>query len=339
MKQHYSFPSIERFKNAIHKVSDRAQYVGRDENNDPIYNRTIIPPVLQYEATTKLHGTNFAMGRDKSTGETWFQSRENIITPDSDNAGSARFFSDKNLDELFNLVPDNVVVIYGEWCGGSIQKKVALAQLPKMLVVFDVYLPEEELWLPREEVKKFVDHNIMIYNIYDYPTWDMTIDFSTAELFQNQLITIMSEIESCCPVAKALGVEGIGEGAVWRCVTPGYEHPKFRFKVKGEEHAGSKVKTLPPVDDEKVRHLMHVAEMVTPTWRLEQMLQTSCDLLNGGRIELQKIPIFMKALAADILKEESVVLEENGVTYKDIVKYVSTIGRRYFMQRDAEDLS
>ena len=337
MSTHIAFPSIEQFKNAVRRVTDHATYMGRDGNDDPVYDRSIIPPTLKYQATTKLHGTNFAMGRTKSTGEIWFQSRETIITPEKDNAGAARFFSSKDLNSLFDAIDGDHVIIYGEWCGKGIQSKVAIVELPKMLVVFDAYILDDDKWLSAEKVKEIKSPENQIYNIYDYPTWEIEIDFSKPELSQNRLVEITTEIADCCPVGKAFGVEGIGEGAVWRCITEGYEDPKFRFKVKDERHAnGSKPKVLNAVDSEAITRLRELADKVTPVWRLDQMVEKACDLNNGGRIELKQIPIFLKLVSDDIIKEEADFLTTENVKYEDIAKFVSTISRTYFLQREKQ---
>lgn len=55
-RTHFSFPSIEQFKNVHRKVQEKAQFMGLDENKDPIFNRDIKLPTLAYEGTVKIHG-------------------------------------------------------------------------------------------------------------------------------------------------------------------------------------------------------------------------------------------------------------------------------------------
>ncbi len=329
---HIPYPSIDQFRHAVRNVKARAQYVGKDENGDAIYNSLLPLPALDYQGTTKLHGTNFAMAKNKETGEIWFQSREQIITPERDNAGAARFFSGKNLDSIFNNIEGSEIVVFGEWCGKGIQSKVSISQVSKRLVIFDIKADGE--YLSADKVSKIKDHSLEIYNIYDYPTWNLTIDFNRPEDSQNKLLEITEDIEKCCPVAKAFGVEGIGEGAVWRCITPGYEDPKFFMKIKGEKHADSKVTTLKPVDNERVTRLRELAEKVTPVWRLEQVIEKACDLNNNGFLDLKKIGEYFKLVNQDIVKEESDVLAEAGVEFKDVVKYVTEISKKYFIEKE-----
>lgn len=124
----------------------------------------------------------------------------------------------------------------------------------------------------------------------------------------------------------------IGEGIVWSTNLNGNVH---RFKVKGELHAGkSKVKTLNRVDDEKLKKTLEIAEKVTPTWRLAQMLETACDFMNGGTLDRSKLGEYIKLVMADVIKEDMDLLVEAGLEPKDIGKYVSEIARRYFFDQE-----
>lgn len=50
------FPSISQFRNVVHTVVSRAQYVGKDENVEPVFDEAKPLPVLPFQGTTKLHG-------------------------------------------------------------------------------------------------------------------------------------------------------------------------------------------------------------------------------------------------------------------------------------------
>ena len=58
MSKMIKFPSIEQFRNVIRHVKSKAQFVGKDENGDPVYDQSIPLPTLQFCGTVKLHGTN-----------------------------------------------------------------------------------------------------------------------------------------------------------------------------------------------------------------------------------------------------------------------------------------
>ena len=110
-KVHILYPSIEQYRNAIHKVTCTARRSGTDANGDPIYDGGKVLPVLTYEGTVKLHGTNAAICKDFHTGEIWFQSRENVITLEKDNAGFVRHFHDKQIKQS---VPHRVLLLFLE---------------------------------------------------------------------------------------------------------------------------------------------------------------------------------------------------------------------------------
>lgn len=343
------FPSIEQFRTVVSNINRHYNFKGLDDNGEPIYDASMSKPKLTFKGTVKLHGTNAAVSYN-TKGGLWFQSRENIITPDKDNAGFA-FFGESNRDVFLDLMLEisesedinrnnNTISIYGEWCGGSIQKGVAISNLPKSFFIFGVKITphtetEEELkanpayWVDSTYLRA---PEVNIYNIDDYPTFTIDVDFNMAQLVQNKLSELTIAVEEECPVAKAFGFSGIGEGIVWTTEVKGVVH---RFKVKGEKHAGkSKVKTLNKVDDEKIKKIMEIADKVTPTWRLAQMLETACNLVNGGELDRAKLGDYIRLVINDIIKEDMDILVEAGLEPKDINKYVSEIAKRYFFDQE-----
>ena len=107
MKKHISFPSIDQFKTVVSNINRKHNFVGLDANGDAIYDPTKPKPKLKFKGTVKLHGTNFGVCYNEVSG-LWAQSRENIITSQNDNAGSA-FFVESNKEaslELFNQVKE-----------------------------------------------------------------------------------------------------------------------------------------------------------------------------------------------------------------------------------------
>ena len=82
-------------------------------------------------------------------------------------------------------------------------------------------------------------------------------------------------VEQECPVAKKLGISGIGEGVVWTNITehPMLENTHLFFKVKGQEHSVSHVTSLAMVDTEKVKNIAEFIETVVTENRLKQGLE------------------------------------------------------------------
>ncbi len=264
----------------------------------------------------------------------------------SDNAGFA-FFAESKKETFQNLMAEvmikndldmsrNTISIYGEWCGSNIQSTVGLTNLEKSFFIFGVKIsPFDE-----EEPAYWVDHSYLrspennIYNIDDYETFEIEIDFNVPQLAQNRLNELALQVEADCPVAKAFGFPNtIGEGIVWSTELNGVVH---RFKVKGTKHSNSKVKVLKQVDNEKINKAISVAQNACPSWRLEQMLEQTFDFMNGGLMDRAKLGEYIKAVMSDIIKEESLILEDAGLEPKDIGKYVSEISKKYFFDQETE---
>jgi hypothetical protein len=129
MIQHISFPKIRQFRDTIKYVSSRCEY-----NQIPL-------PKFNFEGTIKIHGTNAGVGYNPKTGKLWCQSREQIITPEKDNSGFALFveqrkgYFTKVLSELsVASETDDIVVVFGEFAGASIQKGVAVSCVEKFFL-------------------------------------------------------------------------------------------------------------------------------------------------------------------------------------------------------------
>lgn len=337
-----TFPEIGQFRQIIKTVHDQTRYSGRDENDDAIFDASKVLPTLTFTGTVKLHGTNAGVTLTKD-GDMYAQSREHVITTENDNAGFA-FFVDSNKENFKNLFSTlefrdaDYITICGEWCGGNIQKGVAINGLPKMFVVFGVKMSYEDnetkdnYFLMDSETNHLKNVEERIYNILDFENYTIDIDFNNPQMIQNKLIELTLAVEAECPVGKALGNIGIGEGIVFKCDT---ENGTIRFKVKGEKHAGkSKVKTLKPVDNEKINKIQRVAMEVTPIWRLSQMLEKSCNLINGGMIDRTKLGDYLKLVFNDVIKEDIDILVENNLEPKDVSKYISNIARLYFFEQE-----
>ena len=134
-----------------------------------------------------------------------------------------------------------------------------------------------------------------------------------------------------------LDVNMIGEGIVFSHMTADGE--VYRFKSKGEKHSkASKVSTLKPVDDAKINNIIETVNKVTPDWRLEQMLDKTFDLMNGGTIDIKRMGEFIRNVVNDVLKEESDTIAAAGLEPKDINAKVSERCRNYFFVNQNEEV-
>lgn len=350
-----TFPHIEQFRNVIRHVKTHATYVGKDDNGDPIYDASKPLPILKFRGTVKLHGSNAAVVVDCSDFSVHYQSRSRILSLTSDNAGFMLAMSKH--EEVFCKIANRVlygegitngeaysVAIFGEWCGGSIQKGVALNKLEKMFVIFAIKIVIKDTekfftkWIDVTDYSiRYPEANI--YSIRDFDTYEIDIDFSRPELAQNKMIEMTEEVESECPVGKAFGVSGIGEGIVFTCVSPGWKGDSGTwFKSKGEKHANSKVKTLNPIDVEAVANLHQFVDNAVTENRLEQGID---NLVREQQkpLEMASMGDFLRWLYNDVMREEQDTIVQNQIDPKKIGSAIANKARPWFVQKCNESVS
>ncbi|QIG70694.1 RNA ligase 2 protein [Rhizobium phage RHph_I1_18] len=337
------YTSIEQFRNVIKDVQHWAKVKNglRDEEGNLILAqpKTWLLPKLTFKGTVKLHGSNASIVI--SDGSVGYQSRNRTLTIESDNAGFALWASQYN--EIWRLMADDArladvdnvkeVVIFGEWCGGNIQKGVAITGLNKMFVIFEVWLVTEDdktfyfdidTWKFGEQLN---EQNIWL--ITQFPTYELEIDFERPELAQNQLIDITMAVEKECPVGKHFGVSGVGEGVVWHHdINP---TTRLRFKVKGTEHQSSRVTTLAPVDVEKINAVSEFVSSVLTESRLNQGLDHLREF--GKELSVKSTGDYVKWVSGDVFKEERDTIVANQLDAKVVGKHVATEARKWFFEK------
>lgn len=341
MKKLCKFPEIEQYRTIVDGIKYRTQYVGKDLNGIPIYDDTITLPIIKFGGTVKLHGTNagFTLNKD---GEMYPQSRESVLSITEDNAGFA-LFVEKNKDIIRTLF-DNIdfngydyITIFGEWIGKGIQKNMAINNLDKSFVIFDIKLSYESneqgknLYLPESEIKKLrsVDNNI--YNIYDFKTYEIEIDFNKPGESLEVLTKLTMDVENECPVGKSFGFSGIGEGIVWTFQDDDGE--KHRFKTKGPKHKGtsSKTKKIVEVDVEKINSVKEFVDYTVTESRLEQGIEKIFGF--DKHLDIKKTGDFLRWVVNDIMKEEIDTLIKNGLEPKDVNSSISIKGREWLFEK------
>lgn len=341
------YPDTPQFRNVIKEVADRTQFTGNDPvQGVPTYDRTLKLPTLSFIGRVKLHGTNagivFTPNAQRNGVVVKAQSRNNIITPENDNAGFAKYVKENEakiteilLDYVAQTIPRQKrdlmqsITLFGEWAGKGIQKGVAISELDRRFYVFAIKVDDDWFTNPilfniwDESVTRFngdcytIDHYVDPYGI--------NIDFNRPEIAQAKLVSLTESVEECCPVANAQGVQGIGEGVVW-INTDDPKRP-LRFKVKGEKHSVSKVKTLASVDVEKVESAIKFAEYAVTENRVAQAIN---EITGGQPYDIKIMGDVIRWVASDINKEESDVLEKNGLTMKDTGKYTGARTKEIF---------
>lgn len=319
MPTFYPFPKIGQFRHTVKDIRRQAQVQGFGYDGEPIMDRNAKLPTLTFTGTVKIHGTNAAIGWDGE--ELWAQSRTRIITPENDNHGFAAWVYANKKSIIDTLAERRWIVgtyipllVYGEWAGKGINSGAAICELDKKFYCFDVQSILTETSPTKPIIKKFArsadTHNcnpeIGWYRILPF-TYHLDIDFSEPEEAQNKLARITEEVERECPVAKSFGVSGVGEGVVW---TAQYKGKIHRFKVKGEKHSATKVKTLTPVDVELINSIREFVEYAVTENRVKQAIQQVCA---GAEFDPKDTGKILSWLRLDIYGEEADTIVKNNL--------------------------
>lgn len=327
----YPYFSTVQFKNVVKEANSRARA------------QKLPVPKLKFKGTIKLHGTNCSVYTELDNIKLIKQSKNFVITQKKDNSDFAFFVDTHPTDfiETFECIKTKFssfkrAIIYGEWCGKKIQPLSSFVNMDYLYFIFAIKLmndDETEYWLTESEIKSCLNQAKMaknrIYNIFDFKTYEIEVDMNHPQMIQNELVAITNEVEKLCPVAQQFGALGVGEGVVWRCVNEGFTD--LVFKVKGKEHSVTNVTTLASVDTEKVNSTYEFIEKVLTENRLNQGL----DYLKEQHLDInrQNIPVFLKWVANDCLKEERDIIIESQLNEKDVMRTIAMKAKDWYSQK------
>lgn len=303
-------------------------------------------PTVHYRGKIKLHGTN--AGVRIKDGEVVAQSRTQLITPTSDNAGFAKWVETRK-DWFKNLpygdrVGSSNIAIFGEWCGPGIMKGTAINQIPhKAFCVFAVMgfvgaTDDDAVVLvePTEIEKLFVNKPEDVY-VLPWCCEPLRVEFGNREQLQgvaDHLNKYVEEIEPCDPWVKAtFGVEGTAEGAVYYPVEAGKTTIRrkwfsdFVFKAKGEKHKVVKTKQAVQVDPAVAKSIDEFVTLFVTEPRLEQ------GLTNTGPADMKNTGAFLKWFCQDVQKESTTELEASNLTWDQVAKAVQIAAREWYKSK------
>lgn len=334
MKKLIRFKSIPHFREVVENIISQSSFIGLDGDKNPIYDYSRPRPTLKFKGTVKLHGTNSAVCM--CGDEFWTQAKDDIITIQKDNYGFS-FFANARKDSFVNLFnqirtkykisESSSIALYGEFCGKTIQKEVAISKIEKSFFIMGIKIAEEgkdNVWLDFSGLR---DTENRIYNVLDYKTYEVDIDFNNLEESASKLEEIVLEVENECPIAKEFGFSGLGEGLVWRHELP--DNSQIWFKTKGDKHKVVKSKRVVEVDIEKLNTINEFIEYTCTKNRFEQGISV---IFQSNNLDIKKMGDLIRWVYNDIVKEEMDTLVRNNLEAKDIGKYVSTKCREYFFE-------
>ena len=313
----FKFPSIRQYREVIKE-----------------YNKLGIRGKTKIVGHPKIHGSNANICFISET-EMSFHSKETELDAEVNMEG----FYDWGMTNKEQLIQHGLYlklhckeinypfVISGEWAGGNIQRKASTNGIDKFFAVFSVANLREEtdpqnitalqlqfLPLPLTDISL---KEIRLFDIRVFGKYELEMDVSFPELIQNKLGEMTTEVEQHCPVAEYFGVKSDkGEGIVWHCGDTIDRH--LYFKVKGQKHSSAKVSILASVNAEKIASILEFVEYACTENRMLQAVNQT------GEIRKENMSAFLKWLNSDIIKEESDVLETNGLEYKTVSNRINT---------------
>ena len=324
--KHIPWPSIEALYNVRKYLND--------------YNLT---RKITYRAKVKIDGTNFAIVI-KPDGSFYTQSRNEIITPESDNAGSAKWAYD-NKEYFSALKKDVTIVVFGEFCGKGIQKGVAISQIDrKIFCPFAIqYEGNNGSWLeinPKTIQETLPSHK----DIFVLPWYgeEIILNYSNRDelLKQAEIINEMvAEVEKEDPFVKEnFGISGIGEGAVCFPMPNNAEIDKsilisrkdftdLVFKAKGKEHKVVKNKAPVQIDPTVAKSIGDFVELFCTENRLNQIAE------RVGPFDNKSTGKFLKELNQDVLKESVAELEAANMTWENVYKAVGACASKWWINQ------
>jgi len=113
-----------------------------------------------------------------------------------------------------------------------------------------------------------------------------------------------------------------------------------KISGNGKLNKGSKVKTLAPVDIEKLTNISEFIDYAVTESRLHQAASEVLSVLDSDPTQYdfdrKKIGEFIKWVSRDVLKEEVDTLVENGLTMKDVGNAMSKACQKWFFNMEGD---
>ncbi len=305
-------------------------------------------PTLRYRAKVKLHGTNAGI-QIHPDGRVIAQGRNRALTIADDQYGFAAWVAERR-DVFTSLAqPDGLIVLFGEWAGPGIQKKVATTKVPaKFFAVFAVQIGDPILEASRIAACPSHIAGMLpeIDGLHVLPWFGPTfeLDFGDAEQMQGEVDRINAQVdavEQCDPWVEAtFGVRGVGEGLVLYPLPDGAEgdfEPQPRdevtdamFKAKGEKHQVMKSDRPVMIDPTVLASIDAFVDAFVTEARLEQAVG---EVFGTEAPSLKQMGPFLKWIGQDILAEGQAELEASGLAWKQVSRAVTLHARSWLLGR------
>lgn len=323
--KHISWPSIEALYNVRKYLND--------------YNLT---RKITYRSKIKIDGTHAGVVI-KTDGTFYVQSKNEIITPDCDNSGFAKWIMDNS--DYFSILnkTNTTLVLFGEWAGGGIMKGVAISQIGrKIFCPFAIqYEGDKGSWLEINplQISEFLPYHKDIF-VLPWHGKSITLNYSDHDglLKQAEVINEMvAEVEKEDPFVKEnFQISGVGEGVVCFPMPDNAEIDKsilisrkdftdLVFKAKGKEHKVVKNKASVQIDPTVAKSIGEFVELFCTETRLNQIAE------QVGLFDNKSTGKFLKAFNQDVLKESVAELEAANMSWENVYKAVGACASKWWI--------
>jgi hypothetical protein len=320
-------------------------YIEATNGNPECPEKYKIRTPVKFRGTVKLHGTNAGVACTEEALVA--QSRTRNLAVDDDHHGFAKFVVaqteairdlERKLRDQHGIAASTKLVLYGEWCGPGIEKKVAITGLPeKQLVLFGAKIVEGEESTYLDIIGPLNDayKDASIHSVFDAGTWELEVDFSDPESRQKALdqATEWTQVVGTeCPYAARFGVKGPGEGIVWLPLEEHWGKSDLYWKSKSDHHKVTKSdKAKPDLAPEVLAGINQFVEFAVTENRLDQGISVLQE--QGLAVDIKAISHFLKWFGQDVKRECAVELESNELEWKTVSKAVTNKARNWFLAK------
>jgi hypothetical protein len=389
MVLHIAYPSTPHFENFKRDYLRALRYTppaldpenglqGGGSNNlpeDDVQLRSKPPRCGTFMGTIKLHGTNASIVYTKGAKQRpQIQARTWVIEEGKDNMGTRALLSKAPLHELVDKIlvihkseTFEEIFIVGEVAGRGIQKGVAITDLEPFFAIFSIRINGN--WVDIRDYKSVALPKYRIFNIAQYPTFAITIDFRVnTEAVVEEMEKLTMEVFRECPFGAAFTdregkkVSGAGEGIVWTLIESRDKERTLKrdvlwsFKTKGEQF--STIAYAPKSRDANLNitpeaaaatarakeGAVQFAEYALTERRFEQGLEhllqeqsrKGIPESQQNALDTKLIWAFLKWVVDDTIREERYEMSEFNVNEEDARKECAARARKWFMQKTKE---
>lgn len=307
------------------------------------------PSKLPITGTVKLHGTHADIRITPKTNKITYQSRNRVSTPDFDSYGFATAMSahepaisrlkDRYYTQFAELNPDveiedddKPLILAGEYIGQKIQNNVAINNLTPRFVIVSCSINGS--WLPDTDYADLCDEEAGVWNISRAGFFHGILDVNDSEASLRELMVVTNAVERKCPFAGSFGIDGPGEGVVWKFDRfPNL--PETWFKVKADSMLPTTKAPQDPVQAALLLKEKGEAGALAARAVTEVRLQQGVEYLREMDVPLEKKSVgrFVEWIWKDAMAEERAEIEEGGMDGKRLRSAIMGIAKPWFFNR------